>query len=153
MREGPQNTARDVVFACWQSEAGQGDHGVTAPVAEPVIAGDDRFLISAGDDVLVGSRGKAAGKLVFKRGGSHRVSTASNLTQPIIDHVRHIAALGGCNHRGLAAGAQVESQNTRIEQIFGEIQPAFALGLVFEIPVPVACLLQFGRIVSQVQRR
>jgi len=53
----------------------------------------------------------------------------------------------------LGPGAQVESQNKGIKQIFRKIQPAFALRIVLKVPVPCASLLQFGRIVSQKQGR
>jgi len=61
--------------------------------------------------------------------------------------------MGGRYHGGLDPGAQVESQNKGIKQIFRKIQPAFALRIVLKVPVPCASLLQFGRIVSQKQGR
>src|SRR6266403_3450151 len=57
--ESAQNAARNVMLPGGQSEARQRDHGVPPPVAEPVIAGNDRFLISARNDVLVSRRGKS----------------------------------------------------------------------------------------------
>ena len=51
--EGAQNAASDVMLASWQGEARQGNHGVAAPVAEPVIAGDDCLLLTARDYVLL----------------------------------------------------------------------------------------------------
>ena len=40
--EGPQDIARLDVPAGGQGQAFEADHGVAAPVGEPVIAGDDR---------------------------------------------------------------------------------------------------------------
>ncbi len=52
-----------------EAEAGQGDHGVAAPVAEPVVAGDDGVQVfAAADDELVGG----AHELAFDFAGEAR---------------------------------------------------------------------------------
>ena len=55
------------MLASRQGDAEQGDHGVAAPVAEPVIAGNDRLLVATGNDVLVGGIGKILGEGVLDR--------------------------------------------------------------------------------------
>src|SRR5271165_6212564 len=51
LRERTQNAASNLRLASRQSESGQSDHGVAAPVAEPVIASDDSLLVDTGHDV------------------------------------------------------------------------------------------------------
>ena len=48
---------------------------------------------------------------------------------------------------------QIEAQDEVIEKIFAEIQATLTLDIVFKIPVPVAGLLQFNRVVGQKQSR
>ena len=55
LRERAQNAASNFRLASRQSKAGQSDHGVAAPIAEPVIASDDGLLVATGHDVLIGS--------------------------------------------------------------------------------------------------
>src|SRR5262249_259542 len=50
-----QNAASDFVTSGRKRKTREGDHCVTSPIAEPVIAGNNAVLIAAGDDVLVGS--------------------------------------------------------------------------------------------------
>ena len=58
-------------FPVGKREARQRDHGVATPIAEPVIAGDDGLLISAGNDVLVGGGAQVAGKVIVDGGGQN----------------------------------------------------------------------------------
>ena len=153
LRESAQNAARDVMLASRQGEAGQSDHGVAAPVAEPVIAGDDRFLVAAGNDVLVGGIGKILGEGILDRRRYGYIPATRDFCLPIFSHLGNIVLVRGGNDRGLTSKAQVETQNQGIEEVFREIESAFALGVIFEVPVPVACLPQFDSVVSQMQRR
>jgi len=51
----------------------------------------------------------------------------------------------------LASEAQIEAEDQRIEEVFRKIEPAFALGVVLEIAIPITGLSQVNRIVGQVQ--
>ena len=68
--ESAQDAAGDFMLSGGKGEAGQGNHGVAAPIAEPVIAGDDGLLVAPGDDVLVAGSSKSLGKLVLYRRGT-----------------------------------------------------------------------------------
>src|SRR6266849_9369911 len=52
-REFMKNRSGNIMPSGNQSDAGQSDHGVPSPVAEPVVPGYDRLPIAAVDDVLV----------------------------------------------------------------------------------------------------
>ena len=67
-RERAQDAARDVIAVSGQCETGQGDHGIAAPVAEPMVACDDSFLIATGNNELVGGNRKRFHESVFNRG-------------------------------------------------------------------------------------
>src|SRR6185312_11959922 len=55
--ECTQDAAGDVIFSSGKSQAGEGDHCVASPVAKPVIAGNDRLVRLARNDVLIGGSG------------------------------------------------------------------------------------------------
>src|SRR6266567_2113614 len=141
------------MLASWQGEAGQSDHGVAAPVAEPVIAGDDGFLVATGNDVLVGGIGKILDEGILHRRRYGYISATRDFCLPIFSHLSNIARLGGGDHRGLTAKAQVETQNQWVEEVLREVEPPFAFDVIFKVPVPVPRLPQFGSIVGQEQRR
>src|SRR6266851_3640113 len=71
---------------------------------------------------------------------------------PIFRHLSNIPRLGGNDDRGLFAKPQVETYHQRIEEVFSEIETAFALRLVFKIAIPFAGFPQLGSVVGQVQR-
>ena len=49
----PQNTLRDVETTRRQGESRQRDHRVATPIAEPVVPGNNRAVVSSRDDVLI----------------------------------------------------------------------------------------------------
>src|SRR5579871_235065 len=69
-RERKQNLARFFKSARYQRKPRQRNHRVAAPVAEPVVAGNDRLLFAASDDKLV------------RRGGQ------LTLELPVLSHAR-----------------------------------------------------------------
>src|SRR6266478_5828571 len=141
------------MLASRQGEAGQSDHGVAAPVAEPVITGNDRFLVATGNDVLVGGIGKILGERILDRRRYGYIPATADLCLPIFSRLGNIVLVRGGNHRGLTSKAQVETQNQGVEEVLREIEPPFAFDVIFKVPVPVPRLPQFGRIVGQEQRR
>ena len=48
---------------------------------------------------------------------------------------------------------QVETQKAGIEEIFREIETAFALDVILKVPVPLACFPQLNSVVGQMKRR
>ena len=88
-----------------QREAGQRDHGVAAPVAEPVIAGNDRFLVATGNDVLVGGNGKIADEGIVDGRRCGYVPAARDFGLPIFTAWATSRCFSGGNDRGLAAEA------------------------------------------------
>src|SRR6266567_8904102 len=141
------------MLASWQGEAGQSDHGVAAPVAEPVIAGDDGFLVATGNDVLVGGIGKILGEGILDRRRYSYIPSTGDFCLPIFSHLCNIVLVSGGNHRGWTSKAEVETQNQGVEEVLREIEPPFAFDVIFKVPVPVPHLPQFGSIVGQEQRR
>jgi hypothetical protein len=75
-----------------QGETGQGGHGVAAPVAKPMAAGDDRLLVPARDDVLVGGCGQGLGNIVFRRTGN--IVAAGDFRLTVFGHLCDIALFG-----------------------------------------------------------
>ena len=138
--ESAQNAARNLRLASRQSEAGQGHHGVAAPVAEPVIAGDHCFLVAASDDVLVGGRGQILGKGVRNRRRCGYLQATSDLCLAKFGGLSGIASFGGGNDRCRATHVQIKTQDQRIEEVFGEIEAALPFGIVFKVPVPICQL-------------
>src|ERR1700757_1330644 len=99
------------MLASRQGEARQSNHGVAAPIAEPVIAGDDRFLVATGNDVLVGGIGKILDEGIPARRRYGYTSAARDFRQSVFSYLGNIVRLRGGNHGGLTAKAQVETQN------------------------------------------
>ena len=143
-----QDASRYIVLSRREGEAGQGNHGIAAPVAEPVIAGDDGLLISAGNDVLICSRSERRRKIVLNRAGNSGISATCDLGLPMLDDFRDVPFFGRRNDRCLSTNPEIESQGQGIEQVLREIKPAFALGIVLEVAVPVGGSFQFSRVVS-----
>ena len=113
-----------------------------------MISGDDRLLISAGYDILICSRSKRLGKIVFNWAGNSGVSATRDLRLAIFDYFRDISLFGRRNNRRLPANPEIKAQGQKIEQVLRKIKPAFALGVVFEVAVPVPGSFQLSRIVS-----
>ena len=67
LSERAQNAAGHVIALRRQCKAGQRDHGIAAPITEPMVAGNDGFLIAARNDVLVSRCGQSFYKVVFHR--------------------------------------------------------------------------------------
>ncbi len=65
VRESSKNVACVIVAAGHERQAGQRDHGVAAPIAEPRVTGDDGFSIGAADDELIGRAGENGGEGIF----------------------------------------------------------------------------------------
>src|SRR6516164_5541587 len=66
--ERQQNAAGDIGTICGKGQAGQSNHSIPAPIAEPMVAGNDRPLIATLDDELVRRYGQRPRKTVI--GGS-----------------------------------------------------------------------------------
>ena len=64
-REGAQNAAGGIVAPSRQREAGQRNHCVAPPIAEPVISRDDALLIATRDDVLLRRGGQSHHKIIL----------------------------------------------------------------------------------------
>src|SRR5258708_26374221 len=109
LRERTQNASRDVMLASRQGKAGQSDHGVAAPVAEPVIAGNDRLMVATGNDVLVGGIGKILDERILDRRRYGYIPATHHFCLPIFGHLGNIVRLRGGYHRGLTTKAQVET--------------------------------------------
>jgi len=129
------DAARDLRLASRQSQAGQGHHGV-APQSLNSDSRRLRFLVAASDDVLsaaeVRSWAKASATgvdaVTFKR----RAISAWR-----VPPLSGIALFGGGNDRCQATSVQIQTQDQRIEEVFGESRPR-SVGVVFEVPVPTA---------------
>jgi hypothetical protein len=98
------------MLASRQGKAGQGDHGVAAPVAEPVIAGNDGFLVATGNDVLVGGIGKILDERILDRRRYGNIPSTGDFCLPIFSHLGNIVRVRGGNDRGLPAKAHVETK-------------------------------------------
>src|SRR5450631_997479 len=66
---GFKDLTGDVEASGDQRQTGQRDHGVAAPICEPVIAGHDGFERSALDDVLIGGGGQRPHERLVEGGG------------------------------------------------------------------------------------
>jgi len=53
LRIRTQNVSCNIEASSGKREPGKRDHGISAPIAEPVISGDDALLIAARNDVLI----------------------------------------------------------------------------------------------------
>src|SRR5512143_3883372 len=113
------------MLASRKSKAGQRDHRIAAPVAEPVVAGNDGFLFPARHDVLVGRRDETPYEAIFKRRCHFSGLATRDLCLPILSNLEDIVLACGGNHRALTAIAQVKTQYKRIEQVFAEVEAAF----------------------------
>src|SRR5260370_25670033 len=54
LRKSAQQASRNVISLHGESEARQGNHGIPAPVGEPVITSNDRLLLTSLGDELGG---------------------------------------------------------------------------------------------------
>ena len=136
--EGEQNVARDIEAAGDERQAGQRDHGVAAPVGEPVIAGDHGVQIAAAaDDELVGGGGQVGDqRIVDGRGGPLR-----RAAHELIAAQRSAVAASCVSVEAIttafAPGAELKLHHERLKQVFEKIEAAFAFARVFEIVIPV----------------
>ena len=67
MGEGLQNTAGDLEAAVGESQTGQSNHRIAAPVAEPWITRDHGLLVTSGNDVIAGGLTQILYKAVLHR--------------------------------------------------------------------------------------
>src|SRR5262249_53575966 len=146
-REGAQDAARNFIFSSRKSKTGQGDHGVATPVAEPVVASNDRFVFSTGSDVLVGRGDEAPYEAILNPRCTVGVLATCDLSLPILRHLGDIVLTRRGNDRPLTATAHVKTQDKRIEQVFAEIETAFPFNVILKVPVPIARFSQFHSIV------
>ena len=96
-REGAQDATRNFILACRESKARESDHGVATPVTEPVVAGDDRFLLPTGNDVLVGRGDETPHEAIFNRRCHFGVLATGDLCLPILRHLGDIVLARGGN--------------------------------------------------------
>ena len=159
--ECPQNVTGDFEAPGQQRQARQRHHGVAAPIAKPMIAGDHRMQITALDDELIRRRSQFLNKGIRRRRGAGHLASpqlflALQFRRFIGTRNGAVNRIGvrtadGCDHCRLASG-QFIAQNKWIEQVFAFVQAAFAFGGIVEIEIPVAGLFRMLRIVGNLQR-
>ena len=118
-----------------------------------MIAGDDALPLVALHKKLAGHelerlRQRIAGEY-FGYGTAAAFYFRSAELRPLGD----IVEFGGRNDRTGFTPAEMEMHGERIEQIFLVVQTALALGIVLKEVVPLAGLVQFFRIVCEMERR
>jgi hypothetical protein len=103
-----------------------------------VIAGDDSVLIAPRNQVLVGRSGEPLGKAILNGGCHERFTTTCDFRPSIFNRLGNITLLSSGDDQCLAAQAQIETERKGIEKIFGTIEPAFALAVIFKVAIPIA---------------
>jgi len=118
-----------------------------------VVPGDNCFLVTTRNQVLVRGSGEALGKAILNGGCHERFSATCGFGAPIFDRVGNVTLLRGGDDRCLAAQAQIETQYKGIEEVLREIEPAFAFDVIFKVVIPNARFPELYGVVRQVHAR
>ena len=132
-----------------RGDAGQRNHGVPAPIAEPGVTGNDRLaqrlarLIAPLDHELIGGERELIDAREFKVPPTlvRTIEMPHEIALSLTFHGerggrRHgIVRFGAQDHRAGLAGRQLELEAGRSQKIFDVIEPAGCLFAVLEIPI------------------
>ena len=122
-----------------QAEAGQGDHGVAAPIREPVVARDNGVqAIAAPHQKLIGRpRQRLQQRIGGPRGAHLHLLTAVDLVGEKREGVAADGKLGGRNYANGSPGVELQTQATGREQVLAVVEAALFLARILEVVVPV----------------
>ena len=126
-----------------KAKTGQGDHGVAAPIREPVIACDNGVqTVAAPHQKLIGRpRQRLQQRVGGPRGAHHHLLTAVALAGEKCERVAAGGKLGGRNYANGGPGVELQTQATGHEQVLAVVEAALFLARILEVVVPVRDVL------------
>ncbi len=117
-----------------------------------MVAGDSGLLVSTRYDVLVRSCCQRLRKAVCDYARNHCFSAPRDFRLSIFDQLRDFTLFRRRNYGSLAE-AEIEAEGQGIEEVFGKIEPTFALGIILEVAVPATRFCEFHGVVRYMQGR
>src|SRR6516225_8559107 len=150
--ERQQNAAGDIGTICGKGQAGQRNHSIPSPIAEPVLAGNDRPLTATLYDELVRRNAERPHEAVIS--GTFKKGTPA-LNFALAQGIRHCgkASLRRSNQSGPRLPIEIKYKHTRVKKILLKFQPALAFHVVLKVPVPVPARLDLSLTMTQIKRR